>query len=532
MARWSLGLWLALVLYALLAMSTGRAVGLVGEVDIGWALPEPPTVLASWDQPAEVSRLGPLEARATRPLEGIRLGATYWPLAVNSYTGGAADWPARVATLVGGRAAGVATHVALGALLLVLAHRFLRFHGTATSAGAVALLLATDWCFVFFKRVLGGTEILLQAAGLLVLWSLWSRRWKGGRHGTIALALGVGLGLGAKITFVATLVAFAVAALATRWDRPNLRPPEPVRWWVLAVLPALCVAPLVVASAHHAALSMPVPSHDTLALQAKRLALGATLGREALANLGRFLGNPLDWLADAWGTVPTGAFDLMRALGLAVVALGTFIEWRGPTRSPSAALLRFLSIFVPIQLALLFLANRDLHHLAQATVPLACWGALGADRVAATLYPPRSILRAVATAIFIAPLCWAGATQLRATDAVVGTARSALFRTSGQAALFDLCRDHDVRRLVTTSYELYGLIEQGCPGVEVVHGWGAVARKEKDLDALRRVASGGHYLVVKGSAPFVYDWRPEGLGEPVAALSDGRVVWAELYRIE
>ncbi len=532
MARWSLGLWLALALYALLAATSGRAVGFVGEVDIGWALREPPMVISSWERDAEVSRLGPLEARATRPVEGLRVGTLYLPLAINSYTGGAADWPGRAASFVGGRAAGVAMHLALGALLLVLAHRFLRFHGTATSAGAVALVLATDWCFVFFKRVLGGTEILLQAAGLLVLWSLWSRRWKGGRHGTIALALGVGLGLGAKITFVATLVAFGVAALATRWDRPNVRPPEPVRWWVLALLPAVCLAPLLVAALHHALLVEPVPSHDTLTLQAERLALGATLGREALANLGRFLSNPLDWLADAWGTEPTGAFDPLRALGLAVALFGTFIEWRSPTRSPSAALLRFLSIFVPSQLALLFLANRDLHHLAQATVPLACWAALGADRVAATLYPPRSILRALATAIFISPLLWAGAAQLRATDPVVNTARSALFRASGQDALFDLCREHDVQKLVTTSYELYGLIEQGCPGVAVVHGWGAVARKERNIDALRRVASGGHYLKVRGSAPFVYDWRPDGLGEPVAALSDGRVVWAELYRIE
>ncbi len=280
---WSIGLLVALVLYLILAVTSAREVGVVGEVDIGWALPTPPRVLVQWAPPVEAEaggRLGPLEARQTRPLESLRVGPLRLPLAVNAYTGGAPDWPARAArALTGARGAGVAVHLALGGLLLVLAHRFLRFHGTPTSAGAVALLLATDWVFVFFKRVLGGTEILLQAAGLLVIWALWSRRWKGGRHGTLALALGVGLGLGAKVTFVATLVAFGAAAVLTRWDRPKVRPPERVNWAWLLGLPLLCVTPLAVSWLHHTALGeVPrVVSHDTLDLQLTRLASGAHL---------------------------------------------------------------------------------------------------------------------------------------------------------------------------------------------------------------------------------------------------------------
>lgn len=528
----SVALALGLALYAGHALGTVRAVGFVGEVDIGWALAEPPRVLASWGEPPEVAALGPLEARATRPLEVLRLGPVVMPLAVNTYTGGLADWPARLATLLGGRAAGVGVHLLLGALLLALAHRFLRFHGTPTAAGAVALLLGTDWCFVFFKRVLGGTEILLQAAGLLVLWSLWSRRWKGGRHGTVAMALGVGLGLAAKLTFVPTLLALGLAAVATRWDRPLVNPPAPVRAWILVALPAVCLSPLLVANLHHAALAVPVRSHDVLGLQFERLLDGGHMGREALVNLLRFFGNPLDWLSSAWGTVSTGALDPLRVASLMVAVVGAALEWRDPTRSPSAALLRFLSVFVPVQVVLLFLANRDLHHLAQATVPLACLCALGADRLAATLYPPRSWLRALATAILVLPLCWSGSAQLRATDAVVGTARAALFRATGQDALFAMCREHGVQRVVTTSYEAYGLLEQGLPGVLVTHAWGAVAAGERDLEALQDLASGGHYLRLRGSAPFVYDWRPEGLGEPVAQLSDGKQVWAELFAIE
>ena len=88
-----------------------------------------------------------------------------------------------------------------------------------------ALVLATDWSFLFYKKVLGGTELLLQAAALLCLWALWSRRWGGGRHGLLALGLGVGLGLLAKATFALSLGALVLTALLTRWDRPRLAAP-------------------------------------------------------------------------------------------------------------------------------------------------------------------------------------------------------------------------------------------------------------------------------------------------------------------
>ncbi|MSQ02243.1 MAG: hypothetical protein EXR71_10205 [Myxococcales bacterium] len=533
-----MGLWLALFLYGVLVFGTVRAVGLVGEVDIGWALAAPPRVLVQWSPPIESESGGEwalFEARQTRPLESLVLGAVRLPLATNSYTGGAPDWPARLArAATGAREAGVVVHVLFGALLLALAHRFLRFHGTPAAAGGVALLLASDWVFVFFKKVLGGTEILLQTAGLLVLWSLWSRRWKGGRHGTVALALGVGLGLGAKVTFVATLVAFGIAAMLTRWDRPNMRAPERVRPSLLVTLPLLCVAPLVVSWVHHLTLGgLPeVISHDTLDLQLRRLTTGTSMGRESVVNLTRFLGNPVAWLGDAWGTVAVDAVSGPRLITLALAAAGALIEWRSRTQSPSAALLRFLSLAVPLQLGLLFLLNRDLHHLAQATVPLALLVALGADRVAGELARPRSTLRAIVTSLCLAPAVFAGLQQLRGTDGIVRTARAHSFTTDGQLALTELLRENGVQRLVVANYELYGLLEQLVPEVEVVHGWGAVSRKDKDLGGLRAIGQGGHYLWVRPSAPFIYDWRAEGVGPRVGAIGDGEHTWAELFRVE
>ena len=535
---WSIGLLVACLLYAIFATRTAREVGVVGEVDIGWALETPPQVLVGWAPPVETQAggaAGPVAARQTRPLESLVIGTRRLPLAVNAYTGGAPDWPARAArALTGSRAAGVAVHVALGGLLLVLAHRFLRFHGTPTSAGAAALLLATDWVFVFFKRVLGGTEILLQAAGLLVIWALWSRRWKGGRHGTIALALGVGLGLGAKVTFVGTLAAFAAAAVLTRWDRPKVRPPERVNWAWLVGLPLLCVAPLAVSWLHHGALGeVPrVVSHDTLDLQLARLTSGAHLDRESFANLWRFLGNPLGWLRDAWGTPWVGALSAPRLLTLAVAAAGVALEWKSRTHSTSAALLRFLSIAVPLQIGALFLLNRDLHHLAQATVPLALLVALGADRVAGELANARSVLRAVATAALIAPAVVAGALELERTDSLVRAAQSHTFTADGQADLAAMLRANGVKKLVVTDYELYGALEQLVPEIEVVHGWGAVSRKDRSKEGLRAAAAGGHYLSVAPSQPMIYNWQVHDVGVLVGSLSDGNTTWAELYRVD
>ena len=184
----------ALALYAGLALTTVRDVGVVGEVAASWALESPPRVVTEWVDGEPVLadvETGLLRASQVRPLERLQLGPVALPLAVNSYTGGPPDWPARaVYALTGSLGAVTALHVALGGLLLLLVHRFLRYHGTPGSAGVAALVLATAWSYVFYRKVLGGTEVLLQASALLVLWSFWSRRWAGGRLGSAAIAVG------------------------------------------------------------------------------------------------------------------------------------------------------------------------------------------------------------------------------------------------------------------------------------------------------------------------------------------------------
>lgn len=549
-SRWlSPTLIAAVAVYAVLAGFSARDVGIVGEVAIGWALEHPPEVLVQIDPPVSSDTdAGWLRAARTRPTERLVVAGAELPLAINAYTGGLADWPARLTrALTGEYAAGAATNLALGALLLTLAHRFLTFHGSRIAASAAAFVLATDWCFVFYRRVLGGTEILLQAATLLTLWALWSRRWKGGVHGTVAIAVGVALGLHAKATFLATLAAFGGAVLLTRWDHPHLKPPRRVHPGVLVGVPLLGVAPLLLAAWDASQLSTPlIPSHDTLGLQLSRFAHGWSAGtpaREGAANLLYFFGEPLAFFGPAYGATPVAPVSVLRALGLGLTVGGALMEWRDRAPSAAGALLRFLSLFVPLQVALLWVANHDLHHLAQASVPLALLVALAAERLAASLAPPRSAVRGALTALFVLPMLVVGARSLSRTDAVLATVRSPSFTESGQADLVRLLREHHVERLVASDYELYGMLEVRAPEIAVTHTWGAVARGAKGPEVLR-LAEGGWYLAVRASAPMVYNWSPDARKVAKAAEEAGvratavgsvereGATWATLYRVE
>ena len=543
----------ALLLLAVLAATCVTSVGLVGETSVTYTQARPPTVVVQHHPPvlADGWRTGPLVASQVRPVERLELGPISLPLAVNTYTGAPPDWPAAVVWAVtGSHRAVVALHVGLGGLLVLLVHRFLRFHGTPRSAGIAALLLATDWTFVFYRKVLGGTETLLLAAGLMVLWSLWSRRWKGGRHGAWAIAVGVGLGLMAKVTFVVTLAALGLAALLTRWDRGPLKPPPAPNWLALGGVVVALTAPVWVTLAHHAMVVPPEPhivSHDFLGLQWERLwsGLGRLFGegqepaREAPLTLLWFLGNPLAWFQVAYDSQPEPAIGPLRLVGYGLLVGGTALAW--VRREPGDALLRFMSLAVPLQVLGLWLANRDLHHLAQASPMLAIWAALAIVRLVSVRANARSAVGAALCVALAAPWMADGALKLRRTDAVLESINVPHFLSSGQQQLAEMVEKAGTRRLHACDYDLYGMLEPLLPQVEVVHAWGDVSRRfgtrEDALDDWVASASGDHLLVVRRSAPMIYNLTPspEELSErgaiEIARLEDDQGAWAVLYAV-
>lgn len=520
-----------------LAATTVRAIGVVGEVDLSWGLGSPPTALVELSPPVYADgasapsaghRVGPLVASQVRPIEGLRLGQLTLPLAVNAYTGGLPDWPSRLLFLLtDSRRLVTGLHVLLGGLLLALVHRFLRFRGTDVAAAVAVLVLASDWSFVFYRKVLGGTEILLHAAGLLCLWALWSRRWGGGRHGMLALGIGVGLGLMAKVTFVLSLVALLATALLMRWDKPALKAPRPVGLWKPALAILLCTAPLWITALHHG-LAVPehVPSHDFPSLQWRRVLAvfggGPAPAREGLANLWLFFSQPLGFFAPAYGVDAVPGPSPLRLAGLAVVAAGIGLGWRQRHPTPQDALLRFTSVYLLLQVGLLWLVARDLHHLAQATPTLAIVAGLAIDRLAGVAAPPRSPARARAALLLSLPLVAAGLSSLARTDGVIEQISVPTFTEGGQTQLVELLGRNQVQRLTLSDYESYGMLELRAPQVALTHAWPAVAsRGPKALPDLLTLAAGGHLLVVRASQPMGYNLRPSATQLETAAARAG-----------
>lgn len=550
---------LVLAVYFLLAATTASGVGVVGEVAIGWGLGKPPKVLVSLEPPRSADgaveagdghRWGPLVSSRVRPLERLSVGQVDLPVAINRYTGGLVDWPARALFAVTQSIkAVVALHVALGGLLLALVWRFARGQGGRAVAAASGLVLATDWSFVFYRKVLGGTELGLLFATVLCLMGIWSRRWTGSRRGLLLLGLGVGLGLHAKLTFAVTLAALGLTTVLMRWDRGPMRPPLPQRAGGALALCALLVSPLVVAAAHGWLAPtplVPLQTHDFGGQQWARvlnaLQGGATPAREGLGNLWVWASHPLEFFHIAYGATPQPV-SALRVAGWGGVFAGLALPWWRRHAAPRDALARFVSVLLPLQVGGLFLVARDLHHLATAAPIVALAAGLAADQLAGLVAPPRSMRRLAAVAVVSA--CWAlpGIRDLARTDPMVEQIRVPTFTRSGQAELVELLRAGGVSEVVVADYESYGMFELVAPDIAVEHVWPAVSVLRADaLPVVLRHTQGRHLLLVEASAPMVYNLRADtrrlqeaaeqaGVSvEVVGRLSEGRATLVQVGR--
>ena len=84
--------------------------------------------------------------------------------------------------------------------------------------------------------------------------------------------------------------------------------------------------------------------------------------------------------------------------------------------------------------------------------------------------------------------------------------------------------------LYVVDYESYGMLEYWLPNQKIVNLWPAAARKARP-EQLLRAMRGGTFLVVRASAPFIYNWHPaEKQLEGVELIGEGEGI--ELYRIK
>ena len=557
--RWALLCFLiSLAPYLVLAYTTVRSVGIVGEVALGWIWGPPVDVWIDLDSPPSDHILGPFHARQTRPLERLVVGAVDLPLAVNSYTGGLPDWPARMVHAITGSTRAVqGLHLLMGAGILTAVFAFLRQYAGLGAAMAATMVLGTRWDFVFYRSVLGGTEAVLVASTLALIWAIWSRRWRGGPHGLLVIAAAIGIGLHAKLTFVVVLLAVSLSAALLRSDRSPMGPPEgsSAPRTVLAVL--LPLLPLIVANLHQQALEPPfVHSHDHLQLQLDRVANalrgGHTPGRESLGNLVDWMFHPLAFLGRAYqvGPIPAAPW-LLASVGWLLMLVGLVPVWRRPHPTPRDALLRFCSVLLPIGASSLLLVARDLHHLATMSVVVALVVGLAADQIAGLRFPARSIRRLLATLLLVSPWLASGAIELHQTDTVVRDMPVPTFRADGQQELAELLSGSGATSVWVSDYEAMGSVElalqaQRADHVQLHHAWGAASRRARGestsfLRDLLGAASGAHLLVVDASAPMIYNLRARGASlqrsatkegvrlTEVGRLTDGTAV---LYKVE
>ena len=236
-------------------------------------------------------------------------------------------------------------------------------------------------------------EIWLQAAVLVCIWGIWSRRWRGGKHGLFLLGLGIGLGLGAKLSFgITPVVALFLTTVMMRWDKPPMRPPLPRGLWKPLLAIVLLSAPVWTSFLHHQ-VGLPaeprIRSHDFAGVQWERIWGGLDGGsqpaRETLDNLQFWLGDPLGFYRKAYGAVG-GGFTPWHAIGWCIIGLGILLGWRDRHPTPRTALLRFCTVLVIVQTGLLFWVARDLHHLAQTTPIVAILAGLSIEQIVAPTF--------------------------------------------------------------------------------------------------------------------------------------------------
>jgi hypothetical protein len=457
-------------------------IGVVGEVATAWSAP--PQVLQQTN-PIETSVLlewGPIVVRSTRPI--ISLGIL--PISTNIYTSGLPDWPSSIIfylsksfTLV------VFWHILLAAGLLVSMTVLLRAHFTEKQRYFLLLLLASDWMFLFYKKALGATEMLLQLSWVLCIVAvlLFTQKKDGSKY----LGWGIGLGILAKITFVLNVIPIAVA-----WF--FLKPKE----YQLSkiVLPiGLCLIPIVGTLVVFSGFDIIVLSHDFFALQWERIIAvfnnGSSASRESFWNIIYWAIDPLPFFTVAYKVSPVSMNWLWKTVGWGI-AFFFLISGLHHTK------VKVLSLVLMAQVFAIGLIAKDLHHLAMATPTLAIWLVCLSEN-----------LTMKSTLLLLSPWILGNVQILSNSSSVINQVQTPTFSEKSQTELVQILRENKVQSVVTMDYEIYGVLEVLAPDIEVTHSWAAISHERSGaLQRLLQYSSGRHLIVVRSSSGMIYNLRP------------------------
>ena len=475
----TISIMLIVLTYTLIQGVCFQEVGAAGEVAIGWS--STPNVVVN-THPIEYDNGAPwgiFHARETRPTETVHIGEFSIPITINSYTSAIPDWPSFILYTISESPSLIrGFHIVLGGVLLLLC--FSLFGGQLSFV--MALLLATDWMFLFYKQILGGTELCLQLASMGILWVMVHKRSWGW------LIFWMAWGLQAKITFVFVIVPVIVTIGIFQIKLPFTHIKRSLG------VGALLIIPLLISAYHHIDTSNVVRSHDTWAMQWNRIVMafsGSTTEalREQSINLWHWMVHPLSFyeriyeLPSSWEWI-----SWIRSIGWILCGYTVILHRKNPQ------IRMYSTLFVFLVLSICF-GPKDLHHYAMIAPFWAFWVA--------------KIVQQRQWNVLYAPFVASGLLFIVHTDTVLEQVQVPTFNTTKQRELQEMLTQQKVEKLVTMDYEVYGLLEYQQQEITVLHGWGAISHKRYHaLPELLLAAKGGHLIVLESSMPMRYNLRP------------------------
>jgi hypothetical protein len=158
--------------------------------------------------------------------------------------------------------------------------------------------------------------------------------------------------------------------------------------------------------------------------------------------------------------------------------------------------LKLCTALLSTQVLFIILGPKDLHHFAMILPTWALWGGILVSKT------PRDI-------VWLTPFFISTAFFCAQTDSTFKQITIPTFSASQQQRLYSTLDDHNVQKLVTMDYEIYGLLEYHRPQIQTIHGWAAISHKRYHaLPQLIEEANGGHILVVESSMPMRYNLHP------------------------
>ncbi|MGC6510452.1 MAG: hypothetical protein ACON4U_18690 [Myxococcota bacterium] len=479
----------ALLVCCLLSPILFSEIGIVGEVYIGAHAEQVPYVLEQ-TAPLEWSDRsnGLIRAASTRPMLRIQFGDSWWPLMINTYTGGLADWPGRLFMKLGGKVQYARWFYSVwGGLSCIILFVMLQQHLRIRYAFWTALCVALAWDLALYRTTLAGTEQMLQLVWALCL-LFWLRKEDGRIWGIL-----VCIGVFTKITFLFSLIPlWLVMAYQNRQSA--------LRWLSLGML--IGAIPLV-------ALSLPngIPSHDLLSMQFDRLFHAFqgknTASREHWQNLYLWLISPQQFWAEHYHLAPV-TLPILRNVGLLLLGISTVVCWRQD--SPAISTVRQIASITIVQAFLLTWLAKDIHHLAPINISMAIWlGFLIAHLSTQTARWAKIMKFSV---LCIWPI---GALQvLVQTPSLWSTLNSHGLSERTQTKICQLLDETQPSMVMTLDYDIYGVIESRCPNHKVRHSWGRIAQvRQKAVRPSVEAINPTHLLIFLDSPNWIYNLSPK-----------------------